>query len=596
MRLRSLSTKRKAIALAAVAFVLFVLYSLVRIIMMGVGLQSTYNDLNQIQAAAKKGEISQVAAGLNSAVQNSTWAASAANDPLVQAWNWVPWLGDDLKALEVVSRNGHAMLQSGQQVFTYLNAIKEDKSGTLNPARVESLNDSLAALSQAIETANTQFDGIDAAALHFGLKEKVAKAQGMVAKTISAMKVAEPMVQIGSALLSQTGERHWFIATQNLAEARAVGGILGAYAIVTVEDGHIKLGRFGSDVELLKFGGIDYSSYPEELRDLWGVDLADWRDINASANVPYAGQLIYDGWLQHTGQKLDGVVFVGQGTVAHLAAAGGTIKVRDNELNKDNIVDFLAKGIYAKYEDVPTKNKVVTEVMQQLFAHLTEKPIDVSSFFASISNDKTGDRLTAWAADKNVQKRLVSAGAAGQVSDKMGPTTQVTVNNAGGNKLEAYANFEVEYALGACDQMTWDGYYARESNVTIRVSNNAPKSGLPAYVTPRLDDNFTGEPRVKGSNRELISVYAPVGANEVEFTIDGEPAFPSVGIDRNHPVWVFDVELLPGQTSVIKVKMLEPIADLDGLPLKGKPKLIPPVLLNPAKVTVKAGAVCSVKQ
>lgn len=595
MRLRSLSTKRKAIALAAVAFVLFALYGVVRIVLMGVSLQSTYSDLAKIQASAKQGEVAAVTAGLNSAVANSTAAASAANDPLVQAWNWVPWLGSDLQALEVVSRNGHAMLQSGQQVFTYLNAIKGEGGLHVDPARVESLNDSMSALALAIDKANTEFAGIDAAALHFGLSEKVAKAQVLISKTNAAMKVAEPMVQIGSALLSQTGERHWFIATQNLAEARAVGGITGAYAIVTVKDGHIKLGRFGSDVELLKFGGIDYSSYPEELRDLWGVDLADWRDINASANVPYAGQLIYDGWLQHTGQKLDGVVFVGQGTVAHLAAAGGTISVRDNVLNKDNIVEFLTKGIYAKYPSVPTKNKVVTEVMQQLFANLTSKPLDAANFFASISNDKTGDRLTAWAADKTVQKKLVSAGAAGQVSEKLGPTVQVTVNNAGGNKLEAYANLEIEYALGACDQMTWEGYYARESSLKVKVSNNAPKSGLPAYVTPRLDENFTGEPRVKGSNRELISVYAPVGANELEFTIDGEPAFPSVGVDRSHPVWVFDLELLPGQSRVIEIKLLEPIADLDGLLLKGKPRLIAPVLLNPAKVSVKSGAVCSVK-
>jgi hypothetical protein len=380
------------------------------------------------------------------------------------------------------------------------------------------------------------------------------------------------------------------------AEARAQGGIIGAYAIVTVSDGKIKLTRTGSDAELNGFGPIRQSSFPEDLVELWGVDMAVWQDINASAHTPYTGQVISEAWKNATGQTIDGVIFVGQGTVAHLAAAGGDIKVRDNDLNEQNIVDFLTKGIYAKYPNVGEKNAVVTEVMKVLFKNLTTNKIDTSAFFASLADEKTGDRLVAWSSNKEIQQRFAQEGVAGIVSEKWGPNALVTVNNAGGNKLEAYANFYTKYTQGKCGAVTFDGYYARESEVEVRVSNKAPKSGLPAYVTPRLDEDFGFAPRPKGSNRELISIYGPVGSEDAGFFVDGKEYFASAGIDRSHPVWVFDVELQPGESKVIKVKFLEPIADQNGELLKGKPTLTPPVLLNPARVVVNAGPTCSLPQ
>jgi hypothetical protein len=287
---------------------------------------------------------------------------------------------------------------------------------------------------------------------------------------------------------------------------------------------------------------------------------------------------------------------VGQGTVAHLAAAGGDINVRGNALNEKNIVDFLTKGIYAKYPDVGAKNAVVTEVMKALFGNLTSKKIETKAFFASLANEKTGDRLVAWSSHKDVQQSLIQQGVAGVVSNHMGPNALVTVNNAGGNKLEAYAHMSATYKQGKCGLQTFEGYYARESQITVNITNGAPKSGLPAYVTPRLDEDFGLAPRPKGSNRELISIYGPVGANDTGFFVNGEAYFVSAGVDRGHPVWVFDVELQPGETKQLKVKFLEPIADQNSELLKGQPTLTPPIMLNPARVFVTAGPQCSVQK
>lgn len=577
------------------ALVLVFLYGLIRLVIMGASLSTTYDELRKVQASSSSGDLNSVAGSLAKAVNSSAAAAAGADDPIVQTWNWIPFLGADFSAVGKVSRDGHLILQAAEQVFNYTSNLQQAK-GVINTNTLAALRDSVVALNDSLQNANADFAGIKPADLHFGLADKVSTAKTLIAKTASAMNVATPMAKIGTALISAKGTQHWFIATQNLAEARAQGGIIGAYAIVTVSDGKISLNRFGSDVELLGMGAINFGSYPQELRDLWGVNLADWRDINASANAPYAGQLVYDGWKQHTGQALDGVIFVGQGTVAHLAAAGGEINVRGNALNGGNIVDFLTKGIYAKYTDVGTKNAVVTEVMKALFANLTTKKIDTKAFLSSLSDEKTGDRLVAWSSHKDIQQSLTEQGVAGVVSTHMGPNALITLNNGGGNKLEAYAHLSAKYTQGKCGLQTFDGYYARQSQITVSITNGAPKSGLPAYVTPRLDEDFGVAPRPAGSNRELVSIYGPVGSDDNGFFVDGKAYFVSAGVDRGHPVWVFDVELQPGETKQLKVKFVEPIADQNAELLKGKPTLTPPIMLNPARVFVTAGPQCSVQK
>ena len=363
--------------------------------------------------------------------------------------------------------------------------------------------------------------------------------------------------------------------------------------MLSVTGGKASIQSIGSDKTLLDMGPINYSSYPQDLRDLWGVNLADWRDINASAHAPYAAKLIYDGWYQKTHQKLDGVLFVGQGTVAHLAAAGGSVSVAGNNLNYKNIVKFLTKDIYAKYPDVTQKNLVVGQVMQAIFNNLRTKKLNVTDLLSSLLNENTGDRMSAWSSNGTVQAQFVSEGVAGSVSEQMGSTVLVTMNNGGGNKLDAYSHLKIDYTRAECSKTTADGYPGRVSHVTVEVQNAAPKSGLPAYVTPRLDDNFGTAPRPKGSNRELVTVYGPVGSYAESLSVNGKDYLGVEGVDRKHPVWVFDIELQPGETKTLGVNLIEPIIDQNLVALNAAPKVVSPITLNPAKIKVVAGPTCS---
>jgi hypothetical protein len=199
----------------------------------------------------------------------------------------------------------------------------------------------------------------------------------------------------------------------------------------------------------------------------------------------------------------------------------------------------------------------------------------------------------AWARDKKTQQIFSKYQIAGEVPTGFGPNVLVTLNNAGGNKLDAYTTVKADYLLGICNVDTFTGYQGRKSRVTIEVTNSAPK-GLPAYVDMRLDDNF-GESRPKGSNRNLVTIYGPVGSEAESLTVDGVEDFAINGMDRNRPLWIFDLQMLAGTTRTIVLNLVEPINDDNMEPVPPKQILTGPVMLNAPTLSSSSNGQCSLK-
>jgi hypothetical protein len=590
------NNKRNAITLAVVALVLCILYAVIRVVLMVVSLQATIGEVDNLRDAAQNKDLAALSVSIGKAADAIEMADSSANDPLVQLFSNIPIIGNDIKAASIVASDGRMVLLAAEEVTLVASQLlKSDigKKPLTDSTLVASLRDGMSQMNAAVQKLHLDLQGIDESQLHFGLDTRIKSAK----ETVSAFAIASarltPLVQVGTTVLEQPGKKRWFVSIQNLAELRGTGGITGAFAVLTTNNGKLKLEEYGSDKVLLSDGRIDYSSFPEELRDLWGVDLADWRDINASAHAPYGARLLADGWEQLRGKKVDGVLFIGQGVVSQLSGAVGPIETRGVTVDKDNAVDFFAKEIYARFTKVKDKDDVVGELAKEMFQRLIDGKVSGAGLFAAAANDKTGDRLMAWSRDKSTQQIFSKYQVSGEVSTGFGPNVLVTLNNAGGNKLDAYTTVKADYFLGICNVDTFTGYQGRKSRVTIEVTNSAPK-GLPAYVDMRLDDNF-GEARPKGSNRNLVTVYGPVGSEAESLTVDGVEDFAINGMDRNRPLWIFDLQMLAGTTRTIVLNLVEPINDDNMEPVLGKQVLTGPVMLNAPNLSSSSNGQCSLK-
>jgi hypothetical protein len=588
--------KRNAIALGVVALVLCILYAVIRVVLMVVSLQGTLAEVDNLRAAAANKDLGALSVSIGKAADAIEMADSSAKDPLVQLFSNTPIIGNDIKAVSVVASDGRMVLLAAEEVSMVASQLlKADigKKPLTDSTLVTSLRDGMSQLDSAVQNLNTRLKGVDETQLHFGLAERVKSAKETVSAFATATSRLTPLVQVGTTVLEQTGKKRWFVSIQNLAELRGTGGINGGFAVITTDNGKLKLEEYGSNKVLFNYGRIGYSSYPEELRDLWGVDFSDWRDINASAHAPYGAQLFAEGWEQLRGNKVDGVIYIGQGIVSQISGAIGPIETRGVTVDKDNAVDFFAKDIYARFTNVKDKDDVVGELAKQMFQKLLSGKVSGSGLFAAAAADKTGDRLMAWSRDKKTQQIFSKYQVAGEVPTGFGPNVLVTLNNAGGNKLDAYTTVKADYLLGICNVDTFTGYQGRKSRVTIEVTNSAPK-GLPAYVDMRLDDSF-GEARPKGSNRNLVTVYGPVGSEAESLTVDGVEDFVINGMDRNRPLWIFDLQMLAGTTRTIVLNLVEPINDDNMEPVPPKQVLTGPVMLNAPTLSSSSNGQCSLK-
>ena len=119
--------------------------------------------------------------------------------------------------------------------------------------------------------------------------------------------------------------------------------------------------------------------------------------------------------------------------------------------------------------------------------------------------------------------------------------------------------------------------------MTITLTNNAPASGLPPYVTGRSDTR--SYPIKAGDNRLAVSYLATQGALMQSVSVAGRPGTGSIGALYGHPVYTIDLELPRGTSRTIVIHLSEPAA-------AGPPIVLRQPLVRPLSVTLK-DAVCS---
>jgi hypothetical protein len=175
-----------------------------------------------------------------------------------------------------------------------------------------------------------------------------------------------------------------------------------------------------------------------------------------------------------------------------------------------NFVKFIVKDQYliaTNDQRIEMLDVIAHTVVEKLFATALPPPADLARMFGPLARQ---DRLMAWSAkpaEEDLFQRVGLAGAFPQLNGADG--VAVTVDNAGGNKIDAYLNVDVKY-----DAVRGSGGDTT-GTVTVKLTNNAPATGLPAYVT----GNLVGLP--EGTNHMFLNVYTALAVTDV--TLDGKP-------------------------------------------------------------------------
>lgn len=350
--------------------------------------------------------------------------------------------------------------------------------------------------------------------------------------------------------------RRYFIGLQNEAELRGTGGIPGAFTIATAKNGTITFQRFESDSALLPGTknnaidtGLDFGSSYNQLYGA-GLPTQEFNDSNVSPQFPYAAQIWAAMWEKQYHQHIDGALALDPTALGYFLAATGPTTASGHEVTAQNVVALTERDVYALYPDNAQRRQFLVSVLKAAATKLTSGAGSPVAIVQAASRAAAERRLLVWSSDAATQKLLEQTTYAGDISADGAPLSALVLNNSAAGKLDYYLQRSVNYSRTGCGPR-------RDVDVTITLRNTAPASGLPPYVTTRLD-KFPPKNAKPGDSRVTLDYYATGGALVQSATLNDKRVGVNASTTLGRTVIRLDVELPRGQTQTIHLHLDEP--------------------------------------
>jgi Protein of unknown function (DUF4012) len=286
-------------------------------------------------------------------------------------------------------------------------------------------------------------------------------------------------------MLGADGPKRHFLAFQNESESRGTGGLPGAFAIIDANKGKLTFTRMQSDTTLsCTSADVNFGPDYRQLDDGAGTTTL-YGNANLSPNFPYAAQIWASMWRKLSGQQVDGVIAVDPTALSYLLAATGPAALPDkSQVNVTNAVALTQATSYAKSPatseaQIEQRRAYLLDVASAASKKILDSRDQPTALLQAAGKAAGQRRFLVWSVDPTVQADLAQTSVAGIIPITTAPYVGLSVFNDGGNKLEYCLDRSLTWTRTCCGP-------TRATTVTITLTNNAPATGLPPYVTGRL--------------------------------------------------------------------------------------------------------------
>ena len=379
------------------------------------------------------------------------------------------------------------------------------------------------------------------------VSSRVGVARAKVVELDNALHAAQKALRVAPSMLGADGPRTYFLAVQNNAEARATGGLIGAFALITADHGTLKLDRTGTDGTHQLKTSLTAVPFDPESAVTWreaGSNVA-WYVANLTPHFPDAARNMAGLWTAQSGQKVDGVIAVDPLVMRELLIATGPIALPDGfPVTADSVVDFIAHDEYVRYPDTDKRKVLVKGLAEALFHSVVASKEPVTTLQAVARAGSSG-HLLLWSAHPDEQGVIDGTLVGGLLPRDDVPYLSLLTQNYGGNKLDFYLRRTVKVTRAR------DGFL----QVTTTLRNGAP-TGLPLYMSIRADNPEAHLPY--GQALVGFSVYGALSSEIRDVAIDGKPVKPSYDKDHGHRFGSFTLEVPRNTDVVVTLRIREP--------------------------------------
>ena len=359
----------------------------------------------------------------------------------------------------------------------------------------------------------------------------------------------QALISSSLTLAGDGGAKQYLIAFQNTAEARGTGGILGAYAIVELKKGSLKVIETGSNEPL--YGSSLQKipiNVPEEYKRLYGENPAILQNSNLSPHFPYGAEIWLALWKKEFGQTLDGVIAIDPTALSYILRSTGPITLNSGEkITSENLVADTLKNAYERYEkDNKARKQYLVDIMNATVKHLNSGDYSKLKMSQAIRDGIVANRILFYSTDKSAQSNLSKVSLGGYMGLESNNEFRTVIQNIDASKLDYYLDRDVVIESKSCEKL-------RETQVRIRVTNTLKSAtGLSSYVLTRADK---GKPAslIAGSHRFKVFIYGPTDAKLVSVSRENRMANLGGGsTERDRPIYVADVDLAPGASEELR--------------------------------------------
>jgi uncharacterized protein DUF4012 len=532
--------------LAAAAFLLALAAGLLLLLPARDELAAARDQMRAGREALVEGRPAEAGARFASAETAFARAEDGVRNPLTALAGAVPIVGRTPDTVAAVAAGGAQVARAGQVLSTALEdlpggvAALAPRDGTLALEPLERLAGPVRRAAALTAAAERTLGSVPSS----WVPGPVARPAGSFARQVGdlrrTLEAADGLLRRLPDFLGRGGPKHYFFGAQNPAELRGTGGFVGAYAILTVEDGRLSLGPFRDVGTLPSVEPSEIeppSSDYARLYDRYG-GAGFWKNINMTPDFPSAATAIERLYARTEGQRLDGTIFSDPAMLATLVEATGPVEVPGVpvELEAEDVVPFLANEAYAVFEDPVARKRVLGAMAGHVLDRfldgaVEEDPVDDAG---ALFDAAAGGHLLLHSADPSTQRAFERAGIAGALVPVAGDHLAVVVNNAGANKVDFYVDRTLRYEV----RLLPDGL--AEADVTVRYENDAPDQGQPEYVIgPHPSGSEAGEDVM------IASTYC--GRCRIHRAVhDGTPAAVTLGRELGHGV-VIDTVRVPSE-------------------------------------------------
>lgn len=545
-----------------------------------VELEAARGSLRQLVSTARTGDVTSARSALAQLQVRAARADRLTHDPVWSLASIAPIAGNNVQTVRGITAGINDLAQQSLPPLINIADTVQPSRLRLGPATVDvqALRKTSSPVSQALAGV-LAVDRQVRATPDTHLIGQVATVRQQVLQQLAGASSTLRRVDLTSRVLpgalGADGPVRWFVAFQTPAEARGSGGLLGAYALLTIDNGKLSLDEVDTNGGLPDVGNVK-PALPDGFRQRWAAWTPTklWINGGVSADFPTTASIWAARW-QKAGTPVDGILTVDPAVLGYLLDALGPVEVDGRSINGDNAAKFVLEDAYRIYPVNDDREAALRVFMRATFRKLLTGGGDPVGLVKAFARGAREGRILAAMPDRPEQTVLKSVPIGGALPAKKRPYLGVYLNDAGGSKLDTYTTRAVDYRTGACTNGR------RTSTVTVRLGNEAPTSGLPDYVVSRGDRHKGKYPR--GQRRAYLSFYTSPGTALTGAEVDGRPATMEAAVELEHPVFSTYLLIDPGKKRTVTLRLSEP-----ALPGTLDMRLQP--LVRPATVTQQSGA------